>query len=120
MGPKEQHNQRMNDNRLKRVENRLKRIEILVRKVLAKDNKIKKELGVLEKEEKAIESEQRKLEGEEKELLADIKKVELEEKWHIRIQYNCNSKVMADDNIIKCQKTGKLCEMMVCPLLRKS
>ncbi len=110
------HGQKLIENRLRRIENKLRKIEILLLKNVANEKKIKKEIVMLEKEEKIVEKEQRKLEEEEKKVLKEMERVEDEEKWHVEVQYNCKTKIMDDNNMIMCHKTGKNCDMMLCPL----
>jgi hypothetical protein len=119
MSAKEKHKQMLVDNRLRRIENRLRRIEIILLKNITTDKKIRKELALVEKEEKIIEKEQKKLEKEEAEILKEMRHLEQEEKWHIEVQYNCKAKIMEDNNIVNCNKTGKLCDMSLCPLWKK-
>ena len=117
MGDK--HKEKLNDNRLRRIENRLRKIEIILLRSVSTDKKIRQEIQNLEKEEKIIEKEQKKLEVEENEILKEMKHVEEEERWHIQVQYNCKLKMMDKDNVIRCDKTGKGCEMVLCPKWKK-
>jgi hypothetical protein len=119
MEKRDKHKDLLFDNRLRRIENRLRKIEILFLKNINKDKKITQELQYIEKEEKKIEHEQKKLETEEKAILKDMIAVEEEEKWHMEVQYNCKLKVMDVMNVIKCDKTKKGCELMLCPLWKK-
>jgi cell division protein FtsB len=119
MERQQRHKELLMDNRLRRIENRLKKIELLFLKNLANEKKIKKEVFSIEKEEKAIESEQKKLEMEETQILTQMKKMEKEEMWHAELQYNCKFKIMDQQNVIKCDKTGKQCELSICPLWKK-
>ena len=119
MSKKQEHKEKLSENRLMRIENRLKRIEILLLKNISGENRISKDLKRLEKEEKLIEKEQRKLEKEEEMTLKEMGKVEKEEEWHLQIQYNCSAKVMEDTNTISCSRTKQACEMAICPRLHE-
>ena len=115
----EKQKDRLFDNRLRKIENRLRKLEVLFLRNAKGDKKLKKEMDILEKEEKIIETEQKKLEAEETEILDEIKRFEAEERWRMELQYNCKAKVMEEENKISCQKTGKGCEMKICPVWKK-
>lgn len=116
---KEKHKDRLFDNRLKKIENRLRRIEVLLLKSGLTRKRMKKGLKLLESEEEIIEKEQKKLEDNEKAILHEVKKIEKEEKWNIEIRFNCHYKDIGSDGTTKCHKTGKLCSLSTCPLVKK-
>jgi len=113
----EDYKHKLLDNKLMRIENRLRKVEIILLKNFKSEKSIKKEIKNLEKEEELIEEEQKKLEKKEEEILREIKKVEKEEKWSNEVMYSCSSKDMEGDKI-RCTKTGKLCSLDNCPLVK--
>ena len=112
----QKHQDRLFDNRLKRIENRLRRIEIILMKSLKSDKKLRKEIKILEKEEKIIENEQKTLETEENKIITEMKHLEQEERWNLEVRYHCKAKVMGNQNEINCEKNKKACDMALCPL----
>jgi hypothetical protein len=105
-------------NKLNYLENRLRRIELLILRTLRDDKSIRKQINLLEKEESMIEKEQKKLEKEEFELIKDIKTFEGEEKWDLEIRFGCHAKFIQHHTMF-CAKSGKVCEFLLCPLVKK-